>query len=86
MVLPPVQRIEPASKTMVRIQALPDTAQLPKDRESVFYFNLREIPPKSEKPNVLMLAMQTRLKVFYRPKGIIVDEMADVVRALKRWS
>jgi len=79
MVLPPVQRVEAGGKTLVRIQPLADIATLPKDRESVFYFNLREIPPKSDKPNVLMLAMQTRLKVFWRPKALKVDPMADTV-------
>lgn len=79
MVLPPVQRVEAGAKTRVRLQALPDMASLPKDRESVFWFNLREIPPKSDKPNVLMLAMQSRLKVFYRPKALKVDPMADTV-------
>lgn len=79
LVLPPVQRVEAGSKTLVRIQALPDISKLPKDRESVFWFNLREIPPKSTKPNVLMLAMQTRLKVFWRPDSLKVDPMADTV-------
>lgn len=79
LVLPPVQRVEAGSKTLVRIQALPDISKLPKDRESVFWFNLREIPPKSTKPNVLMLAMQTRLKVFWRPDTVKVDPMADTV-------
>lgn len=79
MVLPPVQRVEAGSKTMVRIRSLPEISELPKDRESVFYFNLREIPPKSTTPNVLMLAMQSKLKLFYRPGAIKVDRMADVV-------
>ncbi|MGP0153887.1 fimbria/pilus periplasmic chaperone [Pantoea ananatis] len=79
MVLPPVQRVEAGAKTLVRIQKLAEIESLPKDRESVFYFNLREIPPKSDKPNTLMLAMQTRLKVFYRPSALKVDRMADTV-------
>ncbi|EOU9591031.1 fimbria/pilus periplasmic chaperone [Klebsiella aerogenes] len=79
IVIPPVQRLEAGSSTRVRIQALDDIASLPKDKESVFYFNLREIPPKTDKPNVLVLAVQTRLKVFYRPKGLKVDEMAHSV-------
>ncbi|WP_421512473.1 molecular chaperone (plasmid) [Enterobacter sp. JS8-1] len=79
MVLPPVQRVEPDGKTMVRIQALPVISKLPKDRETVFWFNLREIPPKSSKPNTLTLAMQTRLKVFYRPQALKVDPMADTI-------
>ncbi len=70
-VLPPVQRLEPSAKSQVKIQSLPGTAVLPQDRESVFYFNLREIPPKSDKPNTLQLALQTRIKLFYHPKTII---------------
>ncbi|WP_286175358.1 fimbria/pilus periplasmic chaperone [Enterobacter sp. Cy-643] len=79
MVLPPMQRVEAGSKTAVRVQALPEVSQLPKDRESVFYLNLREIPPKSDKKNSLMLAMQIRMKIFYRPAALKVDVMADAV-------
>ena len=69
-VLPPVQRIEAGEKSQVKIQSLPDISKLPQDRESVFYFNLREIPPKSSQPNVLQIALQTRIKLFYRPKAL----------------
>ncbi|MBP6123807.1 MULTISPECIES: fimbria/pilus periplasmic chaperone [Providencia] len=69
-VLPPVQRIEAGEKSQVKIQSLPDISKLPQDRESVFYFNLREIPPKSAQPNVLQIALQTRIKLFYRPKAL----------------
>ena len=70
-VLPPVQRIEPKAKSQVKVQALPVIAQLPQDRESLFYFNLREIPPKSDKANTLQVALQTRIKLFYRPKALV---------------
>jgi len=70
-ILPPLQRIEAGAKSQVKIQVLPDVANLPKDRESVFYFNLREIPPKSDKPNTLQIALQTRIKLFYRPSAIV---------------
>lgn len=86
MVLPPLQRVEAGSKTLVRIQALPEVLSLPKDRESVFWFNLREIPPKSIKPNTLTLAMQTRIKVFYRPSALKVDPMADTVPGIETLS
>ena len=52
-VLPPVQRVEPKGQTQVKIQATAGANLLPKDRESLFYFSLREIPPKSSKPNTL---------------------------------
>ncbi|MGK9009929.1 fimbria/pilus periplasmic chaperone [Serratia marcescens] len=71
-VLPPVQRLEPGAKSQVKVQGLPAANALPQDRETLFYFNLREIPPKSDKPNTLQLALQTRIKLFYRPKAIAV--------------
>ncbi|HCR3451293.1 TPA: fimbria/pilus periplasmic chaperone [Citrobacter werkmanii] len=67
---PPVQRLEPGAKSMVRVASTPDISRLPQDRESLFYFNLREIPPKSEKANVLQIALQTKIKLFYRPDAI----------------
>ncbi|EPN2807067.1 fimbria/pilus periplasmic chaperone [Serratia marcescens] len=75
-VLPPVQRIEPGKPSQVKIQALPAAKVLPQDRETVYYFNLREIPPKSTKPNTLQIALQTRIKLFYRPAGIAMDKNA----------
>ncbi|WP_174509675.1 fimbria/pilus periplasmic chaperone [Klebsiella oxytoca] len=69
---PPVQRLEAGTRSMVRVSSTPDITTLPQDRESVFYFNLREIPPRSEKSNVLQIALQTKIKVFYRPAAIKV--------------
>lgn len=70
MVIPPLQRVEAGAKSQLKIQAMPAAMQLPQDRESLFYFNLREIPPKSTKPNTLQIALQTRVKLFYRPKTL----------------
>ncbi|EIT7186892.1 MAG: fimbria/pilus periplasmic chaperone [Serratia marcescens] len=70
-VLPPVQRIEAGGQSQIKIQALPAANLLAQDRESLFYFNLREIPPKSDKPNTLQIALQTRIKLFYRPASIV---------------
>ena len=70
VVLPPVQRLEPGASSQIKIQGLPELNLLPQDRESIFYFNLREIPPRSDKPNTLQIALQTRVKLFYRPVAI----------------
>ena len=75
--LPPVQRVEPGAKGQVKIQSTGNLAALPQDRESLFYFNVREIPPKSSKPNTLQLALQTRVKMFYRPAGLEIQRGAD---------
>ncbi|AKJ43420.1 fimbria/pilus periplasmic chaperone [Pragia fontium] len=70
-VLPPIQRVEPGAKSQVKVQGLPAASALPQDRESLFYFNLREIPPRTDKPNTLQIALQTRIKLFYRPKVLM---------------
>lgn len=70
LVVPPVQRLDAGSKSMIRITALPEALALPQDRESLFYFSLREIPPRSEEANVMQIALQTKIKLFYRPAAI----------------
>ena len=67
-VTPSVQHLEPGAGAMVRVMA-PGAEGLPQDRESLFYFNLREIPLKSYKR--MQIALQTRIKLFYRPKEIV---------------
>lgn len=69
-VLPPVQRIDAQMSGQVKVQGMPDIQNLPADRESLFFFNVREIPPKSDKPNTLQIALQTRIKLFWRPKAL----------------
>ncbi|MFK3645682.1 fimbria/pilus periplasmic chaperone [Pseudomonas protegens] len=70
VVLPPIQRLEAGSSSQVKILKLAQANQLPQDRETLFYFNLREVPPRSDKPNTLQIALQTRIKLFYRPAAI----------------
>lgn len=69
---PPIQRIEPNQQSQIKIELLKNNT-LPQDRESVYYFNFRQIPPKSDKPNVLQLTVQTKIKLFYRPQSLVVD-------------
>ena len=73
-VLPPVQRIEAGAKSQLKIQSSSALNSMPQDRESLFYFNLREIPPRSKTPNTLQIALQTRIKLFYRPQAIALDK------------
>lgn len=48
-VLPPVQRIDSMMNGQVKVQGMPDN-KLPADRESLFYFNVREILQNQTKP------------------------------------
>lgn len=70
VVVPPVQRIEANAIGQVKIQGMPGLSALPQDKESLFFYNVREIPPKNEKPNTLQIALQTRIKLFYRPASL----------------
>lgn len=71
--LPPIQRLEPKATSQVRIVKQASTTQLPADRETLFYYNLREIPPAPDKNNdhaVLQVAVQSRIKLFWRPAAL----------------
>ena len=72
--IPPLLRIEPDEQAQVRLMAQQNLSRLPADRESLFYYNMREIPPKAEQKNVMQIAMQSRLKLFWRPKAIELKE------------
>ncbi|WP_052960050.1 molecular chaperone [Pseudomonas fluorescens] len=74
IVLPPLQRVEPSTGGQVKLLKTPEAEQLPKDRESLFYFNLREVPPSSETSNTMQIALQTKIKLFYRPQEIAPDK------------
>ncbi|ENH1949995.1 fimbria/pilus periplasmic chaperone [Salmonella enterica] len=73
MVLPPLQRIDGGQKAQVRIMQVQGggLGALPQDRETLFWFNVRGVPPKPDTTNVLQLALQSRLKLFYRPAAIV---------------
>ena len=77
---PALFRIDPAGEQTVQFNRLPN--DLPQDRESVFYFNLQEIPQAEDAPNnTLTIALRTRIKVFYRPiqlKGRPQDHLQDL--------
>lgn len=73
VITPPLQRVEAGKQSQIKIEKLDSAENLPKDRESIFYFNVREVPPKSDKPNTLQIALQTKVKLFYRPDVLVVD-------------
>ncbi|TBL58046.1 fimbrial biogenesis chaperone [Hafnia paralvei] len=78
VVLPPLQRINGGQKGVARVTKTNGIDDLPQDRESLFYLNVREIPPKPTKPNVLQLAMQSRIKLFYRPSAIVPKSKGEI--------
>lgn len=70
VVTPPLIRLEGNSGQTFRVIFVPGETQLPQDKESLFYFNLLDIPPmpqEAEAASYMQFAYRTRLKLFYRP-------------------
>ncbi len=78
LITPPLFRMEPNHDQSLRILFTHSEQPLPTDRESVFWLNVLEVPPKPSGPqfqdkNYLQLAIRSRLKLFYRPAGLPGD-------------
>lgn len=65
LVTPPLSRLDPGMENILRILRV--GGELPADRESVFWLNVKEIPEKPTEENVLQIAVRSRIKLFYRP-------------------
>jgi len=78
LVTPPMFRMEPQRDQSLRI--LYTREPLPADRESLFWLNVLEVPPKpadleAEGKNYMQLAVRSRLKLFFRPAGLEGDPL-----------
>jgi chaperone protein EcpD len=69
---PPLFRLDPTKVQSLRLVYTHDP--LPEDRESLFWLNVLDIPPRTaanpELPNQLELAFKHRMKVFFRPASL----------------
>ncbi|EOH6330109.1 TPA: fimbria/pilus periplasmic chaperone [Citrobacter koseri] len=86
LLTPPVAKVASDSGQQLKIKAMPN--MLPGNKESLFFLNVLDIPPnnpESAGKNVLKFAMQNRIKLFYRPKGIApVNKSTFQKLAIKR--
>jgi P pilus assembly chaperone PapD len=78
LITPPLFRMEAHKDQSLRIISTP--AQLPVDRESLFWLNVLEVPPKptgteAAGKNILQFAIRSRLKLFYRPANLQGDPL-----------
>jgi chaperone protein EcpD len=68
VITPPIFRMDPKKAQTLRMMYSGEA--LPQDRESVYWLNVLDIPPKataSPDANILQMAYRTRVKVFVRP-------------------
>lgn len=85
VILPPVFRLDGKKSRTVRVQWTQDATGLASDRESLFWLNVLEIPPKARTPgdhNALQMAFRTRIKLFYRPQSIAHATLEEAVSKL----
>jgi P pilus assembly chaperone PapD len=76
LVTPPVSRLNAKANQIVRIMLKPNM-QLAQDRESLYWFNLLDVPPLSkadEEKNVLQFSIRSRLKLIYRPENLSMSQ------------
>lgn len=75
VITPPLFVMESNSENTLRIVNLADN--LPKDRESIFWLNVKAIPSVDkdslEGKNVLQLAILSRIKLFVRPDNLSIQ-------------
>jgi len=71
VMLPPVFRMEANKGQTLRI--VYTGSDLPVDKESIFWLNVLDIPPKDKSrinKNQLQMAIRSRIKLFYRPAAL----------------
>lgn len=87
LLTPPIFRMEPGKAQALRISYL-KSKPLPTDKESVFWLNVLEVPPRPKTvdgkvPNTMQLAFRTRIKLFFRPATL--RDNAGEAPAKLRW-
>lgn len=86
IVTPPVSRVDPNMGQTISISFT--GADLPEDRESLFWMNVLDIPAKpstsatlQSPTNYLQFSIRSRIKVFYRPTNLST-KVADAPKSL----
>lgn len=83
-VTPPLAKVAAPGQQLMRVLYAGGNSGLPRDRESVMWLNVQEIPQSIGGENQLQIAVRQRIKVFFRPTAI-VGVVADAPGSL-RWS
>lgn len=71
VITPPIFRMEPGKQQVLRLAYTGEA--LPSNRESLFWFNLLEVPSQAQgaqRADQLQFAFRSRIKVFFRPPNL----------------
>ena len=79
LITPPLFRLDAKEENVLRV--VRTGGNLPEDRESLFWLNIKAIPSSKhvEGANTLQIAINTRIKLLYRPSAVKgkPDDVAD---------
>lgn len=70
VITPAIARLASDGRQLVRI--IHAGTDMPQDRESVLWLNVQEIPQVATQ-NTLQIAIRQRMKLFFRPEGLVGD-------------
>ena len=72
IITPPLFRLDAGQENTLRIVRI--GGQLPEDRESLFWLNIKSIPSSSKaETNQLQISVKTRIKLIYRPASLAAN-------------
>jgi len=76
IITPPLFRLDAGQENVLRV--IYTGHNLPQDRESIFWLNVKSIPSSSSnETNQLQITVKARIKLFYRPENLpVVAETA----------
>lgn len=67
IITPPLYRLDGGQQNIERVVV---TGNLPQDKESLYWLNIKAIPSAPKRDNTLQIAIKTRIKLIYRPAGL----------------
>ena len=76
VVTPPLFVINPEKENTLRVMYIGPRESLPKDRESLYWMNVKAIPAANKDAatkNTLQIAVLNRIKLFIRPQGLAMS-------------
>lgn len=72
IITPPLFRLDAGQENTLRI--VRTGGQLPEDRESLYWLNIKSIPSSSKaETNQLQISVKTRIKLIYRPASLVAN-------------
>lgn len=76
VITPPLFRLNQKEDNALRVVFVGNKSELPQDRESLFWLNIKAIPAQKksdEHKNHLSFAFNNKIKLFYRPLGLALN-------------